>query len=491
MSPALPLERSSRAPRLSAPEEGRTWRWVLAAALVGGLAVFLRLGEWSLWIDEVHTLHDSRALGEGPLPRYPLGYWATELAIRLLGRTDELTLRLVPALFGWLAVGATYWAFAPAAGRTRAAAAALLLAASSWHLFWAQNARSYSMAQCLALLGAGFWLRGLLQERAWQLVAGLALAALAGLAHPSAALLVPALVLAPLALSLVPDMAPRRLPRSLFVLLGAGCALVLGAWGFEVWRRYQDAKGTWPADWSAFAAMALQGAKHFALTSGWHITPILLAGATLGAWLGWRRRSRLDVTASLVCLLVTLIAVGAAAFVVVSAQYVFALLPWVAVLATAPMVRGNGGARGVRWWYLGLLVVPLAVDSWLYFAVRHGDRPRWREAYAYVWEQRGPLDLVVGMSAVVGEYYLAPQKSELRQPEAVAHLTPYTTFVPSQWARHERRTWFVIHRESFEDWWDHKERRDLERMLEQCRLVKEFRVPLTPRDLDVLVYVRE
>jgi hypothetical protein len=480
-----------RAPRLSAPVEGRAWRWVLAAALVGGLAVFLRLGDWGLWIDEVHTLHDARALGEGPLPRYPLGYWATELAIRLLGRTDELTLRLVPALFGWLAVGATFWAFAPAAGRTRAAAAALLVAASTWHLFWAQNARSYSMAQFLALAGGGAWLRGLFQERAWLLVAGLVLAALAGFAHPSAALLVPALVLAPLLLSLASGMGPSRLPRSLFLLLGAGCALLLGVWGLEVWRRYQEAKGTWWQDWGELGERAVRGAQHFALTSGWHMTPWLLAGAALGAWLGWRRRSRFDVVVTLVCVQVAVLALAASAFVVVSAQYVFALLPWVAALATAPLVRARDGERGVRWWYLALLAVPMAVDSWLYFAVRHGDRPRWREAYAYVWEERGPLDLVVGMSAVVGEYYLAPQKSELRQPEAVAHLTPYTTFVPSQWARHERRTWFVIHRESFEDWWDQKERRDLERMLEQCRLVKEFRVPLTPRDLDVQVYVRE
>ena len=54
-------------------------------------------------------------------------------------------MRLPAALFGWVGIALTYWAFAPTVGRRTAAAAALVLATSSWHMDWSQTARFYTL----------------------------------------------------------------------------------------------------------------------------------------------------------------------------------------------------------------------------------------------------------------------------------------------------------------------------------------------------------
>ena len=114
-----------------------------------------------------------------------------------------------------------------------------------------------------------------------------------------------------------------------------------------------------------------------------------------------------------------LAALALAFFVRVSAQYLYMALPWIAALATAPIRK-----RALSWLYLGLLVLPGLVEIGLYFGPRHGDRPRWREAYAHVFEQRAPHDLVYGMAAVVGQYYLDPGASTCASTATWCGSTP-------------------------------------------------------------------
>lgn len=134
---------------------------LLSACLIG-LLCFVRLGQWSLWIDEVFTYSDS--LNNNPTDN-PVGYVVFGWFYRLLGdyggTPTEWSLRILQAILGWLGIPLTYWAFSKPAGARVAAGAALLLAASTWHLYWAQNARFYTLVQDLVLLGSGFGLRAL------------------------------------------------------------------------------------------------------------------------------------------------------------------------------------------------------------------------------------------------------------------------------------------------------------------------------------------
>ena len=141
-----------------------------------------------------------------------------------------------------------------------------------------------------------------------------------------------------------------------------------------------------------------------------------------------------------------------------------------------------------------LVALPGLLETALYFTVRNGDRPRWREAYAYVFEHRGPDDLVLGMDAPVAEYYLNPGSYALRRWTEVTWLDDFRSRLPLDWARYDRRIWFVVNRTQLDDWTrqpaSRENRGEVERILrDECVEAATFTLPLTPRDLDVEVYV--
>jgi len=456
----------------------------VALALGLGLLRFLSLGKWSLWLDEALTLADVDGGGEVNPIGYRLFGWFYALSA---GRPDERWLRLPAAVFGLASILATLWAFRPFLGARAAAVAAFLVSASAWHLYWSQNARFYTLAQTLALVGGGALLRGLFGGSSVRTALGLVLLVLAALTHPSAAFLVVPLLVVPWVphwLEWIPSEAARSRAWNLFSAAGL-LGLVLGSgWALRAWFRWEARQG--------------EGSLlHFAETVGYLVTPTLGLAFLAGVVRRWRERDAFTTVVA------TALGLGAAAlaslFVRVSAQYVFVLLPWIAAGAALALVPARGAkdtlAGRVRTLVLALLVAaPGLVESGLYFGVRRGDRPRWREAYAYVFEHRAPDDLVFGMEAPVAEYYLDPDARHLREWDEVTWLDDYRSRLPAEWARYGRRTWFVINATQLDDWTSQPNSRgnraDLERFLhEECVRVARFDVPLTPRDLDVVVYV--
>jgi hypothetical protein len=463
----------------------------LLAALVLGLFRFVDLGRWSLWLDEALTLADAR---HGEPPSNPLGYAVFARLYDWLGsgRPDEHLLRLPAALFGFLVVPATAWVFRPWFGRRAAALAAFFVAASGWHLYWSQNARFYTLAQLLTLVGAGLVLRGLEHVHTRRTALGLGLLLAAAAVHPSAALLAAPLLFLPWIprwLEWIPPERASGRPWSLLSAAGLATLLVGSGWGlrvFSMWGSRHEGGG------------GLAGLQHFALTSGYLFTPTLGLAFLFGLRRGWGRRT------SFVPWAATLLALGFAAglslVVRVSAQYVFVLLPWVAAVAALAFADPDSESAGppapsrrravARILLVIAVALPGLVDGGLYFLVRHGDRPRWREAYAHVFEHSGPGDLVLGMEAAVGEYYLDPDTDDLRDWRQVVKLDTHSLRwrLPEDWARHGRCTWLVVNAEQLEDW-DGEARERFTRFLqEECLETARFEVPWTPRDLDVAVY---
>jgi hypothetical protein len=469
----------------------RLARGLLILALALGLARFLRLSAWSLWIDEALTWADAHHGIEGGQIQNPLGYRLIAWTVDLLGGApDELSLRLLPAVAGWLCIPATWLAFRRAFGERRAATAALLVALSSWHVYWSQNARFYTLAQLASLAGAGLVLAGLLRGRALLALLGLLVAASAALLHPSAALVLPALALAPRLLERARR--PVGAPGSR-AALALGIAGLLGAllglgWALETWSTYAYQKG----QETSLAAMAASMA-HMAKTTGFFVTPLLGTGALLGARAAWRGGRGAEVLALVVVASCLLVALAASAFVRVSAQYVFVLLPWVALLACLPLGADGAGPFGRRGEaaYLALLALPALVTTALYLTVRQGERPAWREAYRHVADHRAEGDLVFGMEACVGEFYLAPWNTDLRRPTALTWLDYFHARVPEHWAHQGRRAWFVVNPEQFLGW-DPADAAEFQRFLrEECRLDAVWPLYVESRDLSVWVYRRD
>jgi hypothetical protein len=164
------------------------------------------------------------------------------------------------------------------------------------------------------------------------------------------------------------------------------------------------------------------------------------------------------------------------------------------VLLAPAEAEESAGARR-RAVFLALLVaLPGLVECGLYFTLRNGDRPRWREAYACVFEQPRPARPGARHGGARGRVLPEPERA---RPARLDHgrLAGRLARAPAAGLGALRAAhWFVVNRTQFDDWNtqpNSKENRaELERILaEECELVATFPVPLTPRDLDVSVYV--
>lgn len=476
-----------QAPALGLPVErapaGRGWdaaaRALYVVALLVALVRFVRLGDWSLWIDEVLTWGDAHGVAGGL--KNPVGYWIVRQTVEAVGEgPTEAALRLAPALFGFLCVPLTAWAFAPLAGARRASLAALVVAASAWQVQWAQTARFYTMAEVLSLAGAGLAIRGALRGRPLGWIAGIAVAGAGVLFHPHAAPLAAAMVAAGLLAPLASDPeAARRLRRATALLVGLGLAATPLLW--QAWSRYAADKP---------ATGALSGLSHFVLATVSSVTPGVLALALGGLLVGAGGRERGVWFVAAVCLVNVLVLCVLSTRAVVTSQYAFSVFPWVALLAAWPI--GSAGVRRVRGlatgWGLAALV-PLLAGLFLYMTVEYGQRARWREAVALVEELRDPTDLVAATPAVVAEFYLTGAvETDVRRADAVLQIDRWGAHRLDEWLRSGRDAWIIVRNDYLNQMWD-DQRAHVRRLLsEECRLVKSFPVHALGRDLSIDVW---
>lgn len=451
---------------------------LLLGALVLGLLRFVRLGEWSLWFDEVLTWGDSHDFPDGLFNR--AGYWLVRQTVEWTGgEPTEFSLRLLPAIAGYLAIPLAYWAFRPLAGPTRSGVAALLIAVSAWELQWSQTARFYTFVQLSSLLGAGVTIRGLLASRWPQVTAGILLAAAGVFFHLQAALLAGALAVA----------AAASPPGQRVIGRSAAIALLLPAllgspWILGAWTRYQATKAV---------SDPIGSAAHFVLTTGWYVTPALGAAVLAAALLILRGA---DARGRFV-LVVVLIGGGAlaclSAAATVSAQYLFSFLPFVALLAAWPL-----GAQGIqrdgvlRAAVVVALVLPQLAGSALYLTSERGQRPRWRDAAEFVAANRQEGDAVLSDPAAVVEFYLGDRHPRrVRRSEDVVLFDSYNPWFVRQEVKSGKSVWLVLRNDNLMTYEPELRAKFRRYVAENFRLVKQFPVQVTGRDLSVDVWHHE
>ena len=209
---------------------GKTATVLIAAITVLAIIMrFYRLGDWNYQATEMFTLRDSlRPTLTNPRPLiYLLNHYGVGSFLPL----DEFGLRLLPAVFGVLAIPAVYFMGRRLVGTPAALCAAFLLALSPLHILYSQLGRYWSLVFLFCSIYPYAFYLGIKEgSRRW-LVIGCVSAVLAALAHPVAFVL-----LGSIALWLAPDLRREHL-RSLWgrkavrwglavVVVLAGIALV-------------------------------------------------------------------------------------------------------------------------------------------------------------------------------------------------------------------------------------------------------------------------
>ncbi|HEY5940893.1 MAG TPA: glycosyltransferase family 39 protein [Gemmatimonadales bacterium] len=404
---------------MSAEAAARPQR-LLPALLLTGIIVlaallrFWRLGAWGLEGDEIFTLRDSLAPAFDN-PR-PLIYFLNYYLIRPLWPLDELGVRLLPALFGVLAVPALYLVARRLIGTRAALFAALLLALSPVHIYQSQYARYWSLVFLLSSVYPFAIYIGIRDRNVRALALGLATAALAVLAHPVSLFLAGGL-----AVWLLTQLRREHLRQlwgqpsvrwALWLLL-----IVAGvvAWRYvpmlHAWIAGHDA-GTRLPDHLLFAPRGL-GIKQIGLLAAYAeglSLPVVLIGA-LGIYLLWKGRDR-----PLAQLLTCLFVVPAGVIVLLSLRTPVSLTY---ILSTAPVFYLGAGVfldrlAEVDWelrprWLLSAAVAAIVIAAGaptLISQYRDGRRHDFRGAARWLDERLQPGDLVFSDQWRTMDHYL-------------------------------------------------------------------------------------
>jgi mannosyltransferase len=161
---------------------------LLAALVVLAFALrFYRLGDWGFDSDETFTLRDS--INPSLANPRPLLYFLNHYLVQPLVPLNELGLRLLPAIFGVLAIPVFYFVCRRLVGSRAALFGTLLLAVSALHVYYSQFARYWSLVFLLCTVYPFAIYLGLRDGNRRMLALGFLTAALAALAHPVSVLL--------------------------------------------------------------------------------------------------------------------------------------------------------------------------------------------------------------------------------------------------------------------------------------------------------------
>lgn len=388
------------------------WLWLIGALAVAIAARVWHIGSWDLWTDELNTMTIAQS-GEftfGPSYRTaPINFVLTGWVIRLLGYTP-LAGRLVPLVAGVLAVGAT-WIVARKWINDRAAVlAALIVALSSWHVYWSQTARHFALAGLFVLVALHCFLLYWREGRISGLVGMSASFLLAMFTHSSSGFYV--------------------------VTLGVFVCVVYLAQHSGVWkgervvspRRFRWSLAVLVATFMVYLPNYVKvGSYVLSNTPPWNSTLNIIGSFAfyLPAWLVFlaiaglavclKDRDDLGLMLFLCILLPAALVLLAAGQTTASASYCLASLFAIALLAGLGLDRiGTLGKRGANRSF-GLIAAlgvfaSLSWDLALYHSYYNGYKPRWRDVALFVAAERARDDVVVASEADVVGYYL-PQDS--------------------------------------------------------------------------------
>jgi uncharacterized membrane protein len=366
---------------------------------------FFRLGEWSFWYDEIFTL---RSIGALPGTSFS-GLGFSKVLIALAANTfglSEWAVRLVPALIGIVTIPVLYFPIKDMYNTRVAVVASLLLAVSTWHLYWSQNARFYTTLLLFSTLALIFFYYGIEKDKPVYLFLFLVFLGLAVRERMFAVILVPIVGIYLLCLKFLPFEKPRGLnTRNLLVLIVP--VVIFG--GVLGWSIVQDIDSY------------LEGFGRVNTNPLWIISgtvyyigiPVVLMGAAGGAYRLVSSRDRATLLFSLAAVLPILLVTTLALVQYAANRYIFiTLTSWIILASIAVdevFTNTRGSARILATGIILILFIEPMGESLLYYQYQNGNRDDWKGAFHRIEQLSEPEDLVVVTEPLVGKYYLDRQ----------------------------------------------------------------------------------
>lgn len=385
---------------------------VLIGITIAAFALrFFRIGQWSFWIDEIYTIDRAQASTQ----TFSL---LTPISVRLIGlalakwSTNEWSARLAPALIGVITIPILFFPIKKMFDWKIGMIAVSVLAFSTWHLFWSQNARYYSallLFYALAQFVFYFWLE---TDRIVYLLLLFLTLGLAFLERLTALFIVPVIlsyvgVLLLFHLERPKGMRWRNLLLFTIPVLCFGVvALVQKTADFE-------------SDFLIHSTNPIRLFASIVNDIGMPLFVIGLLGAVLSIW----NKSRAGIFILLGALVPLAILILIAPLSLTTSRYLFATLPnWTILAAFGIREIYNQGSRLARAASVALvllLIVDFAGQGLLYFQYQNGNRADWKGAFQVVENGAVRDDLVYSSRPPIGGYYLGREVlgSLLESPE--------------------------------------------------------------------------
>ena len=411
---------------------------VSLVVLFGTTLRFWNLGQWSFWIDEAFTVRDAQnlSLDSWRVIPNPIPYLAVKLSISIAG-SREWGSRLIPCIVGIASIPMVF-----GIGRTLftwriGLLSSAFVACSSWHLFWAQNARYPVFTFFFGVLTAWFFYTALERDSTLLTIGALVSCFCLILSHTLAVVIVPALAAYAVMCLLEKSDRKRWLNLLIFFIPFAIPVLALAlpqvrgylfsGWGRNVWQRSP-----------LYIVLTLvQGVS----------IPIAVTAFFAPITTRFNRATLFLLCYAGIPLILFLIA---SQLQNVAGYYLFWTTPAYFILAGVVCERIRETTETASGNTLGILVpcvllVTLLSQDYLYFKIENGGRPKWREAFEVVQAEKKPTDKVVLSEPEMGRYYL-PELTSIY----IGGLLEDSEAFEREWETSGRkRLWFLVDVASF------------------------------------------
>lgn len=377
---------------------------------------FYKLGEWSFWIDEIRTINRATAhyttLSSMLQNIPPSTNWVPISTILTAGASNlfglsEWSARIAPAVIGVISIPILFFQTRRLFGSTTSLIVALLLALSSWHISWSQNARFLTALMLFYALAFFAFFLALERNRLTYIGLFIIFLYLAASERLYALFIVPVILAYLLMLKVLKfEKPPGANIKNLSLLFVPGIVFVL----IEALSFVFKDTSRFFADFNVFLGNSIENPLGQAVFIFSDIgIPIVMFSFFTGIYL-ILQKDRLGLFLWLGAVIPVASVILVTPFTFTEERYAFVSLPFWLMLAAIGVrelyIKSENYAKLLAIGILLVFFADFAGENLMYYRVNNGNRRDWKGAFALVEERMGDEDLIVSTWPELGEYYL-------------------------------------------------------------------------------------